>query len=62
MTGLKRRGYTDEQLKEIKTAYKALFLKKGHNLSDALETLSKAKGLAAVVRDYVAQSERGVTR
>jgi len=60
--GMQRRGFTDEQVKEVKKAYKALFLKKDKNLADALEGLSDASGLTAVVRDYVAASERGVTR
>jgi len=61
--GLQRRGFTPEQIREVKTAYKALFLKKkGTNLSDSLSQLAQATGLTAEVRDFITSSERGIVR
>lgn len=62
VTGLQRRGFTDEQIREVKNAYKALFLKKDLNLKEGLEKLSDSSGLTALIRDFVKSSERGVTR
>ncbi len=62
LTGLQRRGFTAEQIREVKQAYKALFLKKKLNLQDCLRNLEDAQGLSAVIRDFVLATERGVTR
>lgn len=63
LVGLKRHGFTEEQRREIKTAYKALFMKKEDTtLSEALAALEDAEGLTALIRDFFHASERGVTR
>ncbi len=64
--GLQRRGFSEGDLKAIKSAYKKLFLKKDANLSNALSSL-KATHVAdnphvAHLIAFVEQSSRGVTR
>lgn len=61
-TGMQRRDFTQDQIKEVKTAYKALFLKKDQNLNTALEKLSDATGLALTIKEFIETSERGVIR
>lgn len=64
--GLKRRGFGDEDLRALKTAYKKLFLKKDGHMGRALEALEADPAAANEhVRhliEFVASSERGVTR
>jgi len=64
--GLQRRGFSEEDIKAIKDAYKKLFLKKDANLANAVSSL-KATHVAdnpqvAHLIAFVEQSERGVTR
>ena len=61
-TGLQRRGFTSEQIREVKNAYKALFLQKDLNLQEGLDKLADTTGLTALVRDFVKSSKRGITR
>ncbi|MEP4077454.1 acyl-ACP--UDP-N-acetylglucosamine O-acyltransferase [Haloferula sp.] len=66
LVGLKRRGFTDDDLRSLKSAYKKLFLKKDINLSTALSSLKAdtpannphVKHLIA----FIEASQRGVTR
>ncbi len=60
--GMQRRGFSEEQIREVKQAYKALFLKKKKNLKEALELFTDAKGLGLEVREFITASERGMTR
>lgn len=66
LIGLQRRGFTEEDIRALKTAYKKLFLKKDANLDMALSSL-KATHAAAVPHvahliDFIEASQRGVTR
>lgn len=64
--GLQRRGFGDDDLKALKSAYKRLFLKKDRNLGESLSSLKAdspannphVKHLIA----FVEGSQRGVTR
>jgi len=63
--GLQRRGFSDEDIRALRSAYKKLFLKKDVNLTEALKTLDP--GLAvnpkvAALLAFIASSERGVIR
>jgi UDP-N-acetylglucosamine acyltransferase len=65
--GLERRGFTPEQLKELRTAYRLLQASK-MNTSQALEAMRMtiAAGNAgehvAYLADFIANSERGVIK
>ncbi|MEO5917459.1 MAG: acyl-ACP--UDP-N-acetylglucosamine O-acyltransferase [Luteolibacter sp.] len=64
--GLQRRGFTEDEIREIKTAYKKLFLKKDANLAIALSSLKATHtGDTPHVRhliEFIENSKRGVTR
>lgn len=60
--GMQRRGFSEEEIREVKQAYKALFLKKDKNLKDALEAFTEAKGLGLEISEFISASERGMTR
>ncbi|OUV09669.1 MAG: acyl-[acyl-carrier-protein]--UDP-N-acetylglucosamine O-acyltransferase, partial [Verrucomicrobiaceae bacterium TMED86] len=63
--GLQRRGFTDENIKALRTAYKKLFLKKDLNLSKVIESLSaelSEQASVAKLLAFIANSERGVIR
>lgn len=63
--GLQRRGFPDQDIRALRTAYKKLFLKKDLNLAEAVKTLdpdlAKNPQVAALLA-FIATSERGVTR
>ena len=66
LVGLQRRGFAEEDIRALKSAYKKLFLKKDTNLTLALSSL-KATHLAATPQvahliGFIEASERGVTR
>lgn len=63
--GLQRRGFPDQDIRALRTAYKKLFLKKDLNLAEAVKTLDPdlAKNpQVATLLAFIATSERGVTR
>ena len=64
--GLQRRGFDEETIKELKTAYKKLFLKKDANLAIALSSLKATHtGDAEAVKhliEFIENSQRGITR
>jgi len=64
--GLQRRGFTDDDLKGLRTAYKRLFLRKDLNLGDAINALriDRASDNPHVARliAFLESSPRGVTR
>jgi UDP-N-acetylglucosamine acyltransferase len=63
--GLQRRGFADEDLRALRTAYKRLFLKKDTNLSEAIAHLDPALSQNARVGElleFIRSSERGITR
>lgn len=63
--GLSRRGFSEETVREIKNAYKLLYVKKGLVLKDALAELKvQAKDSAelAYLVDFIASSKNGIVR
>ena len=64
--GLQRRGFAEDDIKAIKTAYKRLFLKKDGNLATALSSLKATHAAdtpqVAHLIDFIEKSERGVVR
>lgn len=66
LIGLQRRGFSEIELKEIKIAYKKLFLKKDANLATALSSLKAThtgdSPHVAQMIDFIEKSQRGVTR
>jgi len=66
LVGLQRRGFSEDDIKHLKTAYKKLFLKKDGNMATSLSSL-KATHTAdtpqvAHLIDFIEKSERGVIR
>jgi UDP-N-acetylglucosamine acyltransferase len=66
LVGLKRRGFSDDQIRALRTAYKKLFLKKTGTLDEALAELeadpASADPNVAKLMDFIRTSERGVLR
>lgn len=64
--GLQRRGFSEDDLKALRTAYKKLFLKKDANLALALEELAahEAAGNPHVAHliEFIRASQRGINR
>lgn len=64
--GLQRRGFSDEDMKAIKKAYKKLFLKKDGSMSQSLSSLKAIhEGDNVHVKhliEFIESSERGITR
>ena len=63
--GLQRRGFSDEDIRALRTAYKKLFLKKDTNLTKAVETLDPAVANNEKVCElltFIENSKRGVIR
>jgi len=64
LTGLKRRGFTESSVHALKNAYRILF-RSNLKLEEALEQVRAQWGEvpeAAYLSDFIAASERGVTR
>lgn len=66
LIGLQRRGFPEEDIKALKTAYKKLFLKKDSNMANSLSSL-KAMHEASVPQvahliHFIENSQRGITR
>jgi len=60
--GLKRRGYSAEQISNIKRAYKMLY-RNGLNFADAKAQLAQEGAVEIrVLADFLAQSTRGIVR
>ncbi|MES2920053.1 MAG: acyl-ACP--UDP-N-acetylglucosamine O-acyltransferase [Verrucomicrobiota bacterium] len=64
--GLQRRGFDEEDIKALKTAYKKLFLKKDANLALALSSLKATHTgdtpHVAHLIEFIENSQRGITR
>ncbi len=66
LVGLQRHGFSEDDIKSIKAAYKKLFLKKDGNLANALSSLKATHTgdtpqVAHLIK-FIEESERGVTR
>jgi UDP-N-acetylglucosamine acyltransferase len=62
--GLKRRGFTAEQIRNIQSAYKVLY-RKGLKLADAMRELETAASTQPELKlfvDFIAASERSIVR
>lgn len=66
LIGMQRRGFSEEDVKAIKSAYKKLFLKKDSNLATSLSSLKATHNgdnpQVAHLIDFIEKSQRGVTR
>jgi UDP-N-acetylglucosamine acyltransferase len=66
LVGLQRRGFSEESIRALKTAYKKLFLKKETNLSLALTALKESDAInceeVAHLIEFIEKSQRGVSR
>ena len=66
LVGLQRRGFAEEDLRALKSAYKKLFLKKEGNLANAISSLKATHAAdtpqVAHLIHFIENSERGVTR
>lgn len=63
--GLQRRGFSDEDIRALRTIYKKLFLQKGVNLSKAISELDPSlsrNSKVAEFLEFISTSERGITR
>ena len=66
MIGLQRRGFSETDIRDLKSAYKRLFLKKDQSLANGLSSL-KATAAASNANvehliHFIENSQRGVTR
>lgn len=66
LVGMQRRGFAEEDIRALKTAYKKLFLKKDGNLNMALSSLKAmhegdSPQVAHLIK-FIEASERGITR
>jgi len=64
LTGLQRRGFTDEQIREVKNVYKKVFRKskKEENLNELIADLAPKTELEKEICDFIHGSERGIIR
>jgi len=66
LIGLQRRGFPEEDIKALKSAYKKLFLKKDGNLTNSLSSLKATHAAdtpyVAHLIHFIENSHRGVTR
>lgn len=66
LIGLQRRGFAEEDIRALKSAYKKLFLKRDANLSQSISSLKATHAAdtphVAHLIHFIESSERGVTR
>jgi len=66
MVGLQRRGFAEDDIKALKSAYKKLFLKKDANLANSISSLKAMHAAStpqvAQLIHFIENSQRGVTR
>jgi UDP-N-acetylglucosamine acyltransferase len=66
LVGLQRRGFAEQDIRDLKTAYKRLFLRKDTNLANCLDALRVENAgnnpLVARLIAFIESSPRGVTR
>ena len=66
LVGLQRRGFSEDDIKAVRSAYKKLFLKKDANLATSISSLKATHSgdspHVAHLIDFVEKSQRGVTR
>lgn len=66
MVGLQRRGFSEDDIRALKEAYRKLFLKKDGNLANSLSSLKATHAAdtpqVAHLIHFIESSERGITR
>lgn len=66
LVGMQRRGFPEDDIRALKSAYKKLFLKKDLNLATAISSLKATHAAAtpqvAHLIHFIENSQRGVTR
>ncbi len=66
MIGLQRRGFSEDDIRSIKSAYKRLFLKKEGSIIDAISSLKATHAgdspQVVLLIEFIEKSQRGVTR
>ncbi|MFD2255365.1 acyl-ACP--UDP-N-acetylglucosamine O-acyltransferase [Luteolibacter algae] len=66
LIGLQRRGFTDSEVRDLKSAYKRLFLKKDISLANGLSSLKATSAASSPnvehLIHFVEASQRGITR
>lgn len=66
LIGLQRRGFSEGEIRNLKTAYKALFLKKDQSLANSLSNLQVSRAALGENVEYlikfIGESQRGITR
>lgn len=66
IVGLQRRGFSEDAIRALKTAYKTLFLKKESNLAAQIEVLAASETAknenVLIILDFLQSSERGFVR
>ena len=64
IVGLRRRGFTDEQINSIKKAYDTIY-KSGLNVSDGIKEIKESHDLTKEIQNiitFIESSERGIVR
>lgn len=59
--GLKRRGFSSDQVTAIKRAYKEVY-RKGHTVAEALEKLDDSIDVIKPFKQFISESSRGIIR
>jgi len=66
VVGLQRRGFAEDSIRDLKSAYKKLFLKKDQNLAIAVSSLKATHAASspqvAHLIHFIESSQRGITR
>ena len=66
LIGLQRRGFSEADIRDLKSAYKRLFLKKDQSLANGLSSLkataAASNGNVKHLIEFIEGSQRGVTR
>lgn len=66
LVGLQRRGFSETEIRALKTAYKTLFLKKEANLTAQIQILKESKAAqnsqVLKILDFLQSSKRGFVR
>jgi UDP-N-acetylglucosamine acyltransferase len=66
VTGLQRRGFSEDSIRDLKTAYKTLFLKKERNLTRQLGKIKEdeiaSRDVVARLVKFIDESQRGIVR
>jgi UDP-N-acetylglucosamine acyltransferase len=66
LVGLQRRGFPEEEIRDLKSAYKRLFLKKDISLANGVSSLKATSAASSAnvehLIHFIEESQRGITR